>query len=85
MNDLKDLNTDDADLKAAVKTFFNDFLNYYEESDSGREFHPIHISCCRCMMTGPLNETLDKMRKLSGADPKPKLNVPKEEEDDDED
>ncbi len=54
------------ELKAAVRSFFQDFLDIREESDSGRVFAPITISSCRCMMIEPLAEVLAKMRKLSG-------------------
>jgi hypothetical protein len=57
-----------AELKAAVRSFFQDFLDIREESDSGRVFAPITISSCRCMMIEPLAEVLAKMRKLSGSE-----------------
>jgi len=57
-----------AELKATVRSFFQDFLDIREESDSGRVFAPITISSCRCMMIEPLAEVLDKMRKLSGSE-----------------
>jgi len=56
------------ELKATVRSFFQDFLDIREESDSGRVFAPITISSCRCMMTEPLAEVLAKMRKLSGSE-----------------
>ena len=56
------------ELKAAVRSFFQDFLDIREESDSGRVFAPITISSCRCMMVEPLAEVLAKMRKLSGSE-----------------
>jgi hypothetical protein len=59
--------TPDSELKALVKSFFEDYLDYQEESDSGRVFNPIHISCTRVMMTKPLGELLDRMKELSGA------------------
>lgn len=55
------------ELKAAVRSFFEDFIDIREESDSGRVFAPITISSCRCMMIEPLHEVLTKMRTLSGA------------------
>jgi hypothetical protein len=55
------------ELKATVRSFFEDFLNVREESDSGRVFAPITLSSTRCMMTDPLCDILQKMRKLSGA------------------
>ena len=55
------------ELKATVRSFFEDFIDIREESDSGRVFAPITISSCRCMMIEPLHEVLTKMRTLSGA------------------
>ena len=56
------------ELKDCVKEFFEKYLNRREESDSGRVFSPITISCCRVMMLEPLDELLEKMRVLSGAE-----------------
>jgi hypothetical protein len=56
------------ELKDAVRSFFQDFIDIREESDSGRVFAPITISSSRCMMTEPLAEVLAKMRKLSGSE-----------------
>jgi 3'-phosphoadenosine 5'-phosphosulfate sulfotransferase (PAPS reductase)/FAD synthetase len=55
------------ELKETVRVFFDDYLNVREESDEGRMFNPIFISCCRALKIEPLNEVLEKMRKLSGA------------------
>ena len=55
------------ELKGLVKELFEEHLDVVEESDSGREFHPITISCCRCMKVEPLNILLKRMRELSGA------------------
>jgi len=57
----------EVELKALVKDFFEKFLDTWEESDSGREFHPIHISCCRCMKIEPLDKLLTRIRELSEA------------------
>lgn len=59
-------------LKTTVRSFFEDFLNVREESDSGRVFAPITLSSSRCMMIDPLCDILQKMRKLSGAADAPK-------------
>ena len=56
------------ELKKCVKEFFEQYLNRREESDGGRMFAPIYVSCCRVMMTEPLGELLEKMRVLSGAE-----------------
>ena len=56
------------ELKECVKVFFEQYLNRREESDGGRMFAPIYVSCCRVMMTEPLGELLEKMRVLSGAE-----------------
>jgi hypothetical protein len=55
-----------AELQTLVKSFFEDYLNYQEESDSGRVFNPIHISCTRVMMIEPLDKLLKRMKELSG-------------------
>ena len=60
--------TEYEELKAAVRSFFQDFIDVREESDSGRVFAPITISSSRCMMTEPLAEVLAKMRNLSGSE-----------------
>jgi hypothetical protein len=58
----------DAELRVCVKEFFDKYLNHTEESDSGKMFHPVVISCCRAMETEPLCNLLDKMSELSGAE-----------------
>ena len=55
------------ELKQLVKSFFEDYLDYQEESDSGRVFNPIHISCTRVMMVEPLAKLLMRMKELSKA------------------
>ena len=57
----------DDELKECVKSFFEDYLNLREESDSGRIFAPITVSCCRAMHCVPLADLLERMRSLSGA------------------
>jgi len=59
------------ELKECVHEFFTKYLNHVEESDSGREFNPVTIGCCRALMLEPLNELLERMRVLSGAEPNP--------------
>lgn len=54
----------DEQLKALVKRFFQ-ILDTKEESDSGREFSPVYISCCRVVLGQELNEILEKMKKLA--------------------
>jgi hypothetical protein len=58
----------DAELRVCVKEFFEKYLNRTEESDSGKMFNPIVVSCCRAMMTEPLSNLLDRMAELSGAE-----------------
>jgi hypothetical protein len=65
---IRELEAENAELKATVRSFFHDFIDIREESDSGRVFAPITISSCRCMMIEPLAEVLAKMRKLSGSE-----------------
>ena len=57
--------TDNERLKECVKEFFVNYLDYTEESDGGRLFNPIHISCCRALMTEPLGKLLAEMKTLS--------------------
>lgn len=52
-----------------VKEFFEEYLDVVEESDSGRMFNPIQVSCCRAMKIEPLGKLLTEMRALSGARP----------------
>ena len=58
----------DAELRVCVKEFFEKYLNRTEESDSGKMFNPIVVSCCRAMMIEPLSNLLDRMDELSGAE-----------------
>ena len=53
------------ELKIAVNKLFTEFLDVVEESDSGKEFHPIYISCCRALKLEPLNNLLKKLKELS--------------------
>ena len=62
----------ETELEACVKEFFEKYLNHTEESDGGKMFNPIVVSCCRALMTEPLNNLLAKMSELSGAAPKEK-------------
>lgn len=52
-----------------VKEFFS-YLDYTEESDFGREFHPVHISCCRCMMMKDIEKCLIALRESTYEIPK---------------
>ena len=60
----------DEELRVCVKEFFEKYLNRTEESSGGKMFNPIVVSCCRAMMTEPLNNLLSRMAELSGAKPK---------------
>jgi len=53
------------ELKLCVQDFFNNYLDIVEVSDSGKEFHPITISCCRSMKIDPLNKLLKRMKELA--------------------
>jgi hypothetical protein len=53
------------ELKEVVRSFFNDYLDLQEESDNGKIFNPVTISCCRVLKTEGLNEVINKMRELS--------------------
>ena len=41
------------------------YLDYTEETDSGREFHPVVISSCRAMVSQPLDAVLKTLREKS--------------------
>ena len=69
---IRELQAENDELKAVMRSLFEDFLNVREESDSGRVFAPVTLSSTRCMMTEPLGNLLNKMRELSGAKPAPK-------------
>jgi NTP pyrophosphatase (non-canonical NTP hydrolase) len=60
----------DEELRVCVKEFFDKYLNRTEESDGGKMFNPIVVSCSRALMTEPLNNLLARMAELSGAEPK---------------
>lgn len=45
-----------------LKRFF-EYLDYTEESDGGKMFHPITVTCCRAMMIEGLNDTLRDMKE----------------------
>ena len=68
-----DYKDDTSELKSLVKEFFENYLDIWEESDSGTEFNPITIGCVRCTKIGPLNDLLAKMRTLSEAKPRHQL------------
>jgi len=51
-------------LKELVKTFFEDYLDYTEETDNGVEFHPIQISSCRALKSMELRELLKDMKEI---------------------
>jgi hypothetical protein len=50
-------------LRSLVKKLFY-YLDYQEESDGGKVFHPVTISCCRALMTQPLDELLNEMKTI---------------------
>jgi len=52
------------ELKLLTKRFF-EILDIREESDSGREFSPVYISCCRILLNQELNKILPKMKELA--------------------
>jgi len=45
---------------------FISYLDYTEESDSGREFHPVDIGSCRIGLAPSLNMVLKEMRYRIG-------------------
>jgi hypothetical protein len=56
-------------LQGMVRSLFVDYLDEWEESDSGRPFRPIHISCSRVMKTEPLGKLLEDLRDNVGLPP----------------
>ncbi len=52
------------ELQQAVREFF-EYLDRVEESDSGNEFHPVYISCCRAQWNESLDRILERMKELS--------------------
>ena len=64
---------DNERLRHLVKSLFDDYLNVIEESESGKLFFPTAIGTCRAMKIAPLNNLLEEMRQLSGANPRPDI------------
>ena len=58
---------EEKELKALVKSFFEDYIDLREESEGGNMFSPVYVSCSRALRSKPLSELLDRMRELSGA------------------
>ena len=54
--------------KKDVREFF-EILDTVEESDMGREFHPVYISSCRVLTSVRLQDILSRLRKWSEAVP----------------
>lgn len=44
-----------------IKEFLS-YLDYTEESDSGKVFHPIDMGCCRVSMIEPFGMVLKELR-----------------------
>ena len=57
------------EVRRLVRSLFNDYLDVIEESDSGREFRPITIGCCRVAKVEPLNQLLKDLRVAVGLPP----------------
>jgi 3'-phosphoadenosine 5'-phosphosulfate sulfotransferase (PAPS reductase)/FAD synthetase len=55
---------DETRVQSRLQQFF-EMLDTVEESDSGREFHPVNVSCCRAMMIEPLNEVLTELKNYA--------------------
>jgi hypothetical protein len=53
---------DKMSLEELVEEFIS-YLDYQEESDSGRVFNPITIGSCRVLMSQPLDMVLTKLRE----------------------
>jgi hypothetical protein len=54
----------DNTIKELVRELF-EMLDYTEESDGGKIFHPITITCCRVMMNERLNKLLTELKEAS--------------------
>jgi len=52
-------------LENLVREFFS-ILDTVEESDSGKEFHPVYIGSCRVLTTKRLNEIFNEMKEIIG-------------------
>lgn len=55
---------DYAELKNVVKDFFA-LLDATAETDEGREFHPVTISCSRALTIPKLDKVLFEMKRLA--------------------
>lgn len=58
------MNEKHTELKTLTKRLFQ-ILDTKEESDSGRTFSPVFISCCRVHLNEELNKILPRMKELS--------------------
>lgn len=54
----------DNELRDLTRQFFN-YLDRTEESDEGREFHPVAFGCCRSMWVDDINRIMTRMKELS--------------------
>jgi len=54
------------DKLSKLVTEFFEILDVVEESDSGREFHPVYISCCRVLTSKRLGEIFSEMKDIIG-------------------
>ena len=52
-------------LKVSVQKFL-EILNRKDTSDSGKEFSPVTINCCRALWMEELSEILKDMERYSG-------------------
>lgn len=56
--------TEHEELKRIVREWFA-YLDATEESDEGREFHPVTFGCCRAMWVEPIGKLMARMKELS--------------------
>lgn len=61
---MEEVKADRDSLKSLVRELF-ELLDHTEETDSGKEFHPITITCCRVMMNERLNKLLSELKEAS--------------------
>lgn len=64
--DLATAREDAEKLRTAANEVFR-YLDIVEESDEGREFHPISFGCCRAMMVEPFSKALEHLKTLAQA------------------
>ena len=65
VREAREARVEQADALADLTRRFFAYLDIVEESDSGREFHPVHFSCCRAAWVEDINRVMEGMKKLA--------------------